>query len=82
MATVTKRGSSYVVRYTYRDDQGKSHDGWENCKREKEAKQRKQQIEYEIANDTFLNPNRMTVRELTEKWLDLQSAKHKWAPKL
>ena len=77
MATVTKRGNSYVVRYTYQDDQGKSRDGWESCKTEKEAKQRKQQVEYEIANKTFLALNRMTVRELMEKWLELQNTKHK-----
>ena len=30
MAYITKRGSSYGVRYTYQDEHGKSCDKWES----------------------------------------------------
>ena len=30
MAYITKRGSSYSVRYTYEDERGKSCDKWES----------------------------------------------------
>ena len=30
MAYITKRGSSYSVRYTYQDEHGKSCDKWES----------------------------------------------------
>ena len=81
MAYINKRGDGYVVRYTYTDAQGRRRDGWENYRTEKEAKQRKQQVEVEMHENTFLAPSTMTVQELLERWLPLQSGKHKWAPK-
>ena len=45
MASVTKRGNSYVIRYTYRDEHGQSRSGWESRKTAKEAKERKLEIE-------------------------------------
>ena len=40
MAYITKRGSSYSVRYTYQDEHGKSCDKWESfpTKEENEMK--------------------------------------------
>ena len=81
MAYINKRGDGYVVRYTYTDAQGRRRDGWENYRTYKEAKQRKQQVEVEMHENTFLAPSTMTVQELLERWLPLQSGKHKWAPK-
>lgn len=81
MASVNKRGNSYVIRYRYRDEQGKNCFGWESCATEKEARQRKGKIEREKEEGTFLIPSSMTVRELLDKWLEIQSAKHKWSPK-
>ena len=81
MAYINKRGDGYVVRYTYTDAQGRRRNGWENYRTEKEAKQRKQQVEVEMHENTFLAPSTMTVQELLERWLPLQSGKHKWAPK-
>lgn len=81
MASVTKRGSAYVVRYGYKDEQGKHRQGWETFSDEKEAKERARSIEFEMEKGTFLIPSSMTVRELLERWLPIQAAKHKWAPK-
>ena len=81
MASITKRGNSFAVRYAYTDEKGKVCAGWETCKTETEAKKRKREIEYELDKGTFLIPSEMTVRELLEKWIDIQSSKHRWAPK-
>lgn len=53
---------------------------WETFKTEEGAKSRKIAIESELRNGTFLVPNQITVRELFEQWLPIQSRKHKWAP--
>ena len=81
MASITKRGNSFAVRYAYTDEKGKVCAGWETCKTETEAKKRKREIEYELDKGTFLIPSDMTVRELLEKWIGIQSRKHRWAPK-
>ena len=49
MAYITKRGSSYSVRYTYQDEHGKSCDKWESFPTKEEATNRKKQIEHELA---------------------------------
>ena len=41
MAYITKRGSSYSVRYTYFDEHGKSCDKWESFPTKEEAMNRK-----------------------------------------
>ena len=81
MASIMKRGSAYSVRYTYTDHQGKKHEGWESFKTKQEAAERKITIEKELQDGTFLIPDSMTVQELLEKWIPIQSSKHKWAPK-
>ena len=45
MAYITKRGSSYSVRYTYQDEHGKSCDKWESFPTKEEAVKRQKQIE-------------------------------------
>ena len=37
MAYITKRGSSYGVRYTYQDEQGKNCNKWESFSMKEEA---------------------------------------------
>lgn len=81
MASIMKRGSAYSVRYTYTDHRGKACSGWESFKTKKEAQERKVTIEKELQDGTFLVPDSMTVQELLEKWIPIQSSKHKWAPK-
>ena len=48
MAYITKRGSSYSVRYTYQDEHGKSCDKWESFPTKEEAVKRQKQIEHEL----------------------------------
>src|SRR5699024_7035405 len=81
MAYITKRGSSYSVRYTYQDEHGKSCDKWESFPTKEEAVNRKKQVEHELASGTFLIPSTVTVGEFLMSWLPKQCAKHKWAPK-
>ena len=80
MAYITKRGSSYGVRYTYQDEQGKNCNKWESFSTKDEAINRKKQIEHELANGTFLIPSTITVKEFLMEWLPKQCNKHKWAP--
>ena len=80
MAYITKRGSSYGVRYTYQDEQGKNCNKWESFSTKEEAINRKKQIEHELANGTFLIPSTITVKEFLMEWLPKQCSKHKWAP--
>ena len=53
MAYITKRGSSYGVRYTYQDEQGKNCNKWESFSTKEEATNRKKQIEHELAKRFF-----------------------------
>ena len=80
MAYITKRGSSYGVRYTYQDEQGKNCNKWESFSTKEEATNRKKQIEHELAAGTFLIPSTITVKEFLMEWLPKQCNKHKWAP--
>ena len=80
MAYITKCGSSYGVRYTYQDEQGKNCNKWESFPTKEEATNRKKQIEHELANGTFLIPSTITVKEFLMEWLPKQCNKHKWAP--
>ena len=80
MAYITKRDSSYGVRYTYQDEQGKNCNKWESFSTKEEATNRKKQIEHELANGTFLIPSTITVKEFLMEWLPKQCNKHKWAP--
>ena len=81
MAYITKRGSSYSVRYTYFDEHGKSCDKWESFPTREEAMIRKKQVEHELASGTYLIPSTITVGEFLMIWLPNQCTKHKWAPK-
>ena len=81
MAYITKRGSSYSVRYTYQDEHGKSCDKWESFPTKEEAVKRQKQIEHELATGNFLIPSTVTVAEFLMDWLPKQCSKHKWAPK-
>ena len=81
MAYITKRGSSYSVRYTYQDEHGKSRDKWESFPTKEEAVKRQKQIEHELATGNFLIPSTVTVAEFLMDWLPKQCSKHKWAPK-
>lgn len=81
MAYITKRGSSYSVRYTYQDEHGKSCDKWESFSTKEEAVKRQKQIEHELATGNFLIPSTVTVAEFLMDLLPKQCSKHKWSPK-
>ena len=81
MAYITKRGSSYSVRYTYQDEHGKSCDKWESFPTKEEAVKRQKQIEHELATGNFLIPSTVTVAEFLMDWLPKQCSKHKWHPR-
>ena len=72
MAYITKRGSSYSVRYTYQDEHGKSCDKWESFPTKEEAVKRQKQIEHELATGNFLIPSTVTVAEFLMNWLPKQ----------
>ena len=56
MASIAKRGKSYCVIYSYVNEQGETKQKWESFKTHKEAKARKQTIEYEMMTGTFVAP--------------------------
>ncbi len=74
MAYITKRGSSYSVRYTYQDEHGKSCDKWESFPTKEEAVKRQKQIEHELATGNFLIPSTVTVAEFLMDWLPSSAA--------
>ena len=76
MAYITKRGSSYSVRYTYQDEHGKSRDKWESFPTKEEAVKRQKQIEHELATGNFLIPSTVTVAEFLMDWLPTVSYTH------
>ena len=70
MAYITKRGSSYSVRYTYQDEHGKSCDKWESFPTKEEAVKRQKQIEHELATGNFLIPSTVgTAWKLRDTYL-------------
>ena len=59
MAYITKRGSSYSVRYTYQDEHGKRVKLQQMGKffYKRGGNKSQKQIEHELANGTFLIPS-------------------------
>lgn len=58
MATIVKRGKKYSVVYYYTDRDGKQQQKWEPpVSTKKETTRRKNQIEYQIDNGTFIPPS-------------------------
>lgn len=71
MASIAKRGKSYCVIYSYVNEQGETKQKWESFKTHKEAKARKQTIEYEMMTGTFVAPKELTVEEFMEDFVRL-----------
>ena len=53
MAYITKRGSSYGVRYTYQDEQGKNCNKWESFSTKEEATNRKNKLNMNWQTEHF-----------------------------
>lgn len=71
MASITKRGKSFCVVYTYVNEHGESKQKWESFKTSKEAKKRKQTIEYEQMTGSFVAPREQTVEEFMDDFVHL-----------
>lgn len=76
MASIIKRGKTYSVVYSYKEE-GKRKQKWETFPNEKEAKKRKAEIEYKQSEDIFIAPSGETVRELIKDYISLYGEK-KW----
>ena len=78
MATIVKRGKKYSVVYYYTDRDGKQQQKWEPpVSTKKEATRRKNQIEYQIDNGTFIPPSNVTVEDFLNDFVELYGSK-KW----
>lgn len=78
MATIVKRGKKYSVVYYYTDRDGKQQQKWEPpVSTKKEAARRKNQIEYQIDNGTFIPPSNVTVEDFLNDFVELYGSK-KW----
>lgn len=71
MASITKRGKSYCVVYTYVNEFGETKQKWESFKTNKEAKKRKQTVEYEQMTGAFVAPREQTVEEFMDDFVRL-----------
>lgn len=66
MASITKRGKSYCVVYTYVNEFGETKQKWESFKTSKEAKRRKQTVEFEQMAGAFVAPREQTMEEFMD----------------
>ena len=69
----------YAFCYYYIDENGQKRQKWETYLTEKEAKQRKAEIEYKQGRRTFIAPNKVTVAAFLEDFVSLYGTK-KWGP--
>lgn len=77
MASITKRGKSYCVVYSYVNDKGQNKQKWETCHSYKEAQKKKAEIESSRTRGTFTAPSKQTVEEFLQDFVSLYGEK-KW----
>lgn len=78
MATIVKRGNKYSVVYNYTDEDGTTRQKWEPpVHTKKEAQKRKNEIEHEIANGTFIAPSTMKVKDFLNEFVEMYGLR-KW----
>lgn len=75
MATIKKRGESYVVVYRYSDMEGKTTQRWETFKSYHEALKRKTEVEGQIMNNELTLPTTETVSDFLQDFVDTYGAK-------
>lgn len=68
MASIVERGNSIAVVYNYTDVNGDKKQKWKTVKDKDEAELLRKQIEYEMAKNTLVLPNDITVREFMCKF--------------
>ena len=79
MASIKKRRNKFNVVYYYVTDSGERKQKWEPYDTEAEAKKRKAEIEYKQKVNRFIAPNKLTVSEFLENFVELYGTK-KWGP--
>lgn len=78
MASIKKRNNKYCVIYSYKDENGETHQKWETFDSMAEAKKRKTEVEYEQSLGTFIVSNATTVADLLEEYVEVYG-KNKWS---
>lgn len=78
MASIIKRKNKYAVVYTYKDDLGNVRQKWETFDTNAAAKKRKNQVEFEQQNGTFIVPTATTVADLLEEYCSVYGVSN-WA---
>lgn len=80
MAAIKLKGKQYYVIYDYEDEKGNRKQKWESCPTKDSAEMRKAEIELLKAQQQFIDPNNITVKEFFDKWLPLHARK-RWSYK-
>jgi len=76
MATIVKRGKKYSVVYYYTDANGEQRQKWEPpVSTKKEAMRRKNEIEYEMDEGTFIPPTPVKVNEFLQDFVEMYGTK-------
>ena len=78
MASIKKRNNKYCVIYSYKNENGETHQKWETFDSMAEAKKRKTEVEYEQSLGTFIVSNATTVADLLEEYVEVYG-KNKWS---
>lgn len=78
MAAIKLKGKQYYVIYDYEDEKGKRKQKWESCPTKDSAEMRKAEIEPLKAQQQFIDPNNITVKDFFDKWLPLHPRK-RWS---
>ena len=78
MASIVKRKKKYAVVYNYTDENGVKRQKWETYPTLAEAKKRKNEVEYQQDQGTFVIPSCKTLDELLEEYIAIYGV-NTWA---
>lgn len=78
MASIVKRKKKFAVVYNYTDDNGVRRQKWETYSTLAEAKKRKNEVEYQQDQGTFVVPTCKTLDELLEEYVQIYGV-NTWA---
>ncbi len=76
MATIIKRKSKYSVVYYYTDENGGKRQRWETRNSYQEALKRKVQVEKDLLDGIFIEPNGQTVEDFMSDFVSLYGEQH------
>lgn len=74
MASITKVNNKYIVRYDYKDKNGKRKQKWEEFFKKADAEKFKLEVELNKHNNDFIDPSDFTVKELMDEWLKVHAS--------